>query len=182
MLVSGKPSNDWQAIKRLFKIMLEGCGREYCFCKFCKSNPGKNIHYLFLKIEFVPVSKQDAMARASENFAKGYWICDEVIPPKSLQFQEIQILTKDSSKKSNFVSILSNRICEVFGNYESLNISFLRFPEKRQKITENDPRICFASLRKFFDLIQATETEFTGQRETLYATIRRNLVRFLILK
>lgn len=29
-----------QRFTRIYKILIEGCGREYCFCKFCKNNPG----------------------------------------------------------------------------------------------------------------------------------------------
>lgn len=40
--------------KRLIKIMRYGCGREYCFCRYCKANPGKHnskidLWYIFIK-------------------------------------------------------------------------------------------------------------------------------------
>ena len=52
-------------------------------------------------------------------------ICDQNIPPKSLQNNEIEIYKKEISNEQNFIDYFTARIKDVFSNYESLNISFL---------------------------------------------------------
>ena len=105
-------------------------------------------------------------------------ICEDRIIPKSLQAQEIGALIKEASDNQGYLSQLYKRVAEVFGSYESLNLSFLINSDFKTPFTSKTPRIDFDASKQFFDLISKVEQTQVPQKNSLKFVLSQSLVSF----
>jgi len=162
-----------QRFARIYKILLEGCGREVCFCKLCKNNPE------FQK-SFGDLQPGNATAGiALKNTTTETPLCDDRIVPKSLQPGEVDTLVNEAASDTNYLSVLFKRVTEVFGSYESVNISFLPNGDFKGIISEKDARIDFASVDKFFALLSKIGQDQTSEKDSLKAVLNKSLTNTL---
>jgi len=152
-----------QRFTRLYKILLQGCGREYCFCSFCKNNPD---------FQF---PNESAAAIALKNSTNNLPICEEKIIPKSLQAQEVNTFINEASDTAMYLSTLYKRVTEVFGSYESLNLSFLDTDDFKTTLNSKNPRIDFDASSRFFELVTKIEKTQSPEKNSLKSILSQSL-------
>jgi len=158
-----------QRFTRIYKILLEGCGRELCFCKLCKSNPE------FQQIHGDLQPGNTTAGIALKNTTTETPICEDRIVPKSLQPAEVDTLVNEAADNTNYLSVLFKRVTEVFGSYESVNISFLPNGDFKSIISDKDPRIDFDSADKFFSLLSKMSQNQTSEKDSLKSILNKSL-------
>jgi len=82
----------------------------------------------------------------------------------------------EAASDTNYLSVLFKRVTEVFGSYESVNISFLPNGDFKGIISEKDARIDFASVDKFFALLSKIGQDQTSEKDSLKAVLNKSLV------
>jgi len=82
----------------------------------------------------------------------------------------------EATSDTNYLSVLFKRVTEVFGSYESVNISFLQNGDFKGIISEKDSRIDFASADKFFALLSKIGQDQTSEKDSLKSVLNKSLV------
>lgn len=152
------------------------------FVNFARTTQVSPINSLFLNIlefqkSFGDLQPGNATAGiALKNTTTETPLCEDRIVPKSLQPAEVDTLVNASTSDANYLSVLFKRVTEVFGSYESVNISFLPNGDFKGIVSDKEAKIDFASTDKFFALLSKIGQDQTSEKDSLKTVLNKSLV------
>eukprot|EP01124_Arcella_intermedia_P028913 TRINITY_DN5997_c0_g1_i2.p1 TRINITY_DN5997_c0_g1~~TRINITY_DN5997_c0_g1_i2.p1 ORF type:complete len:745 (-),score=142.97 TRINITY_DN5997_c0_g1_i2:829-3012(-) len=137
-----------------YKLLTQGCGRIFCDNCICISNPGVK-RFKLSQSEVISLAMN--ISKLPEFEFQCTFGTDLKVVPDFIDMEKFQQLQEECSQSKNFTPMI-RLIGNVFGNSESLSISFLKNP-KQIKVDGKDCGLDLESVRKFYTMISEMPTE-----------------------